>query len=96
MEMRYIGKNGKETLYQIGPFKTEVEMLPVYVIVQLRAYGFGTYVNDNLPAMGIREAGISIARQQDKEWLVKLNFYDGHELTEEEMKVIEEAITDIQ
>jgi hypothetical protein len=94
--MKFLGPSNKETVYQIGPFTTEVEMLPVYVIVQLRAYGFGTYTNDNLPAMGIREAGVSIARQGDKEWIVKLNFYDGRELTEEEMKSIEEAVTDIQ
>lgn len=94
--MKFIEKSHNETIYHVGPFKTEVELLPVYVIVQLRAYGFGTYVNDNLPAMGIREAGVSIARHGDKNWLVKLNFYDGRELTDEEMKVIEEAITDIQ
>lgn len=94
--MKFIEKAHKETIYHVGPFETEVEMLPVYVIVQLRAYGFGTYVNDNLPAMGIREAGVSISRHSDKKWLVKLNFYDGRVLTDEEMKVIEEAITDIQ
>jgi hypothetical protein len=97
MEMKFLGKNnGTETVYQVGPFKTDVEMIPVYVVVQLKAYGLGTYVNDNLPAMGLREMGISLGRQGENEWVVKLNFYEGKELTEEEMKQIEEAISDIQ
>ncbi len=95
--MKFIGiNNGKETVYQVGPFESEVDMIPVYVVVQLKAYGLGTYVNDNLPAMGLREVGVSLGKQGENTWIVKLNFYEGKKLTEEEMKQVEEAILDIQ
>lgn len=94
--MKLISDSGKETIYQVGPFKTEIEMLPVYVAVQLKAYGFGTYTNDSMPACGLRELGVSLSRHGEESWIVKLNFYDGRKLTEEEMSQIEEAILDIQ